>query len=258
MQKYLISVLTVVFIHNTAFAVTEIAKCGRGSCGYNKNLIEDVWNGGTAKYGYTAQECFDIDASAGVSSYCSVIGMCVDGNNTGYDSYKFCSGVCDAKGYDVLVYDQDISAGTLKWTCACATQDEWQTYKTGVLRKYEQLHSSAKGCYLNPLNEYKCALGYYGPNNSPNGCKVCPDNATCGGGTSFICKSGYYKNSSGTGCVKCPDSKEGGLGWDNNGNGVPAINGGVYELCEISSGTILYDAKGRFIVGPDEIDGCTP
>lgn len=254
--------------------VSEVAQCAQrviasGACAYLPDTLAQSsapssWSGGTRMYGYgSAQECFNSGSSeTNVSDYCYVGSTCVGNNQTGHDSNPQCSSNCADMGYNVLVFAEDINANTLHWTCACARDTsfvEWRTYKTGVLRRYEQ--SAGSNCVIQsiPLNEYKCAAGYYGPNNNPNGCKACPANASCYGGTAFGCNNGYYKNSTLTGCERCPDSKEAGLGWGLNGNGIAASGGGDYlAWCAIESGTRLYDATGTFIMDPDYelTDGC--
>ena len=191
-------------------------------------------------------------------------GICAN-NGTGHDGQKLCIDVCEAMGYDAYV--TGYSGGTYTWGCACAYDAnfaEWKSYSTGVMRKYTI--SLGNNCAKNAVatNEYKCAPGYYGPGNSTTGCKVCPANATCNGNpdknnaTHFICSNdGYYNNAANNGCIACPDSKEGGLGWDANGNGIKAYYSGFsIEECAIHDGTKLYDSTGTFVLdsGDDNED----
>lgn len=55
---------------------------------------------------------------------------------------------------------------------------------------------------------YSCQSGYYGaPRSDTSGqCKKCPDNATCLGGLTFSCDSGYEKNETATECIPICDN----------------------------------------------------
>lgn len=236
-------------------AVMIVIPCGM------EPIISNGW--GATYAGVSGQDCFDSGTGGGyTSNRCDLTDVCVY-NNSDHDMAVYCSDVCEEIGYNTIVYYQ--TGSYLYWTCACTPTPtgsftEWQTYKTGVLRRYELTAKLSSGkCVTNvvALNEYKCAPGYYGPNNSTTGCKTCPANARCSGGTGFSCNEGYYINSTGTACPKCPDSKEGGLGWDENGNGIPAV-GGVDELewCNIPRGTVLYDATGTLQITMGAYDGC--
>ncbi len=247
--------MSIVQTNSHAYSVYEYDKCDSrksdAECGYYKSTYmekfvshilpgsdEDsccVRSGGVCTYG-----CF-------IPSY----QICV-ANDTGHDEYSQCADVCGAMGYDAFVSGyQDGTYG-----CACQYDDEWRDYKTGVLRRYTREYQNGRGCVDVALDEYKCASGYYG--TAPNGCKVCPANARCTGGLTFYCDWGYYLNAAKTGCNRCPDSKEGGLGWDANGNGVAADNGvESIDLCEISVDTVLYDNTGTFEVTDDGVgNGC--
>lgn len=258
----------------SANAITLLSWCGNGKtdeqCGYfqkgmvfgttdssNVAPITDLNDSGVSR-NTSASACHDAQAI----NYCWIKdrGVCAK-NDTGYDGNVYCEDVCTAMGYNVYVTK---AVGTkFYWNCACAYDEnfaEWRKYSTGVLRKYTQVFG--KNCQITgtALNEYKCAPGYYGPNNSTTGCKICPANATCPGGTGFICNDGYYINSAGNGCIKCPDSKTGGLGWDANGNGVAASGGGgMIEYCAFYDGTVLYDTTGKFTIDGESVgtsDGC--
>lgn len=205
------------------------------------------------------QECFDSGISGpGTSDRWDVAGWCVY-NGSGHDHLVYATQYCANAGYNILVYDRDSSANTVSWSCACEYDKsfvEWRTYSTSVLRRYAPTAGTNCAITAAATNEYKCAPGYYGPNNSTTGCKACPANATCPGGTNFSCNSGYYKNDAGTGCNKCPDSKVGNLGWDANGNGIPAVEGvDSITLCAIPEGTVVYDTTGKFVI-TDNADGC--
>lgn len=183
---------------------------------------------------------------------------CLD-NNSDYDEPGTCENVCNRTGYDVYVMDLN----TYEWGCACVKDTsfvEWQKYSTRRERQYTAQYvpgTAGNGCITKSIatSNYRCGTGYYGTASSESACLPCPSNATCNH-TSFYCNNGYYKNDSKTGCIKCPDSKEGGLGWDSNGNGIPADNGDELELCAISSGTVLHDTVGIFRIDYDAADGC--
>ena len=240
-----------------------------GTCRYY-DISSSAWSRALSiTTGYSGQDCFNLGkTSSTTSDRWDVAGWCV-ANDTGHDGYVYADKYCSDNGYNVFVYDYSSSANTVKWACACARDTsfvEWRTYSTSVLRKYSPTLGANCAITATATSEYKCAPGYYGPGNSASGCKVCPSNATCdgrtissGNTTTFVCNYGYYKNSTNTGCIKCPDSKEGGLGWDANGNGVAAGNGiDDIELCEIMDGTVLYDNTGKFIMdNGDNSDGCT-
>jgi len=181
-------------------------------------------------------------------------GFCARPEDNSY-SAPTCREICKNHGYTAFIRSETSN----EWGCACdgaATIYEWRSYSTGVLRQYNLTmnHNCTRDAVA--TNNYRCASGYYG--TAPSGCKICPANATCSGGSTFYCNSGYYKNSNKTGCNKCPDSKEGGLGWDSAGNGIPAINGDeTIEWCAIAPGTTLHDSTGTFIIDEEEtVDGC--
>ncbi|MDE6477919.1 MAG: hypothetical protein K2L94_01565 [Alphaproteobacteria bacterium] len=196
--------------------------------------------------------------------YCWLWGdLCVS-NGFGNDTPGYCTQRCAEQGYDILVYDMN---NNYEWGCACVRDtsfQEWQKYSTRRMQKYTPTYRNdmtAGKCTVTatPTGEYRCAAGYYGTATSEATCYTCPTNATCSGGTTFMCNNGYYKNAAKTGCTKCPDSKTAGLGWDANGNGVAAVGGGDdIGWCAIASGTVLHDNTGTFIVDPDNelSDGC--
>lgn len=200
-----------------------------------------------------------------------------------------CADMCTSKGYDMVVYHQWVKDNKqyVRFACACSLQQSYETWQEcgdGKLCLYE-VWSDGDGktgrttCTqtVKRVDFSKCIpTKYYG--TPETGCKKCPDNAKCPArscnpnrdicdgigdnakyaSTYFVCNSGYYTNSTGDGCTKCPDSKEGGIGWDSNGNGVPAVGGDELEWCAISSGTVLKDDRGTFILDPNNSlsDGC--
>lgn len=182
------------------------------------------------------------------------IGKCAVPSDNSY-SGDICANLCEHREYTAYIIDSQ----TGEFGCACEKVANlgWQPYKTGVLRYYEVKTSSISQCSQITnvaTDKYKCDKGYYGPNNDPNGCKACPANATCNGGTSFYCNNGYYRN--GNACTICPDSKTGGLGWDANGKGVAAVGGDELSWCAIAPGTTLRDATGTFTIDNNSVDGC--
>jgi len=270
---FLLGIITVLAFDGVAYAAhitaSEYTKCGSrisdATCGYFKATLVNSFGGSdtfSSLYPYYTSEetcCGKTSGNTCDNQGCWVsgFGICI-ANGTSHDTYSSCDDVCGDMGYDAMVTKNNFD-GTYYVGCACAYATEWRTYKTGVLRRYtRENQGDILGCVDVALDEYKCAAGYYGPNNNANGCQACPANATCSGGTTFFCKDGYYKNSEANACLRCPDSKEGGLGWDKNGNGVPAINGEQLTWCSIESGTVLYDVSGMFIVDPnyDYSEGC--
>ena len=232
------------------------------TCDYYDDSVRDGESGRQILSNLTGQECFNSGkSSSSTSDRWDVAGWCVY-NGTGYDSTVYATEFCASIGYNILVYDRDTSANTISWGCACARDKnfvEWRTYSTGVMRKYTP--SFGANCTITGAvtNEYKCAPGYYGPGNSITGCKVCPANATCSGtsdknnATRFTCNMGYYNNAANNGCIACPDSKEGGLGWDANGNGIKAYYSGTsIGDCAIQDGTRLYDNTGTFVLDSED------
>jgi len=255
MKQKLIGLLAlpVLFSMHTApvYAFSEVTECRRGTCNaYDKNTYVVLVDKPVPTW--TDPE------SCAASDNCWVLSFnaCFNINAAlGYDEYKDdCGKNCMSMGYDVAVLGNNND----RVGCACYNPDpEWRTYKTGVLRRYAKEHnSSLRACVDVALDEYKCASDYYG--TAPNGCLACPANATCSGDVDFHCDQGYYPNAAKTGCNRCPDSKEGGLGWDDGGNGVSAINGqDSIDLCEISIGTVLHDVNGTFEVTDDGVgNGC--
>lgn len=113
------------------------------------------------------------------------------------------------------------------WKATCGSSGEWISCSCQIVS-----------------STYACASGYYGsPTSSTStACKACVANATCPGGTSFVCNRGYYKN--GDACSRCPNTPS---TWSPTVTGTTSSTGATANTeCYIPSGNKFTDDVGSF------------
>ena len=99
----------------------------------------------------------------------------------------------------------------------CSCTDQTDTVVNGYLKTVKQDCDPNNDCKCaTSSTTYSCESDYYQSGSSVtctykqsgsyqcSGCTACPSNATCNGGTTFTCNSGYYESESS--CAKCPDN----------------------------------------------------
>lgn len=172
-------------------------------------------------------------------------------------SYSCCADMCPISCGSV---SYSVDCNSTSWCNSCKDGYGITDFSTGVTayqtrrRQWTCNNCVNTATCVTISTRYECGYGWYGSPTSESGpCTPCPENATCPGGTTFTCNTGYVKNADGTGCTKMariclPGQYRGEDGECKNcpSPGTSSSNASGITSCYIPSGYTGSDTSGSY------------